>query len=91
MSGPHESLMALARDLVEEIAAGRAVELAAAAGTTLTVDPTVRKPEPPPEGAAAVHPQLGGHLERLPGDTISMHAYKHLHQGQQGQPPIAGQ
>jgi hypothetical protein len=81
----HEALVALARDLVEEMAAGMAVELAAG-GTTFTVDPMVKKPEPPPKGAAAIHPQLGGHLERLPGDTISMHAYKHLGT----QPPIPG-
>jgi hypothetical protein len=79
----HDALVALARDLVGEMAAGMAVELA---GTSFTVDPVVRKPEPPPKGASAVHPQLGGHLERLPGDTISMHAYKHLGT----QPPIPG-
>lgn len=87
MSGPHEALMALARDLVEEISAGRAIELAAAGGHSLTVDPTARTPEPPPEGAQAVHPELGGHLLALPGDTISGHAYKHLGLA----PPIAGQ
>ena len=81
----HEALAALARDLVEELAAGMAVELAAG-GATIAVDPIVKKPDPPPAGASAIHPQLGGHLERLPGDTISMHAYKHLGT----QPPIPG-
>lgn len=92
MSGPHDALMALARDLVEEISAGRAVELAA--GAAMAADLVPKMPDPPPKGAQAVHPQLGDHLARLPGDTISMHAYKHLHLGQedpQGGPPIAGQ
>lgn len=81
----HEALIAFARDLVEEMAAGMAVELANTAGASFTVDPVVKKPEPPPKGAQAVHPQLGHHLARLPGDTISSHAYKHLGM----QPPIA--
>ena len=92
MSDASDALMALARDLVEEISAGRALELAA--GTAMAADLVPKMPDPPPKGAQAVHPQLGDHLARLPGDTISMHAYKHLHTGQgdpQGVPPIAGQ
>jgi hypothetical protein len=91
MSDPHESLMALARDLVEEISAGRALELAA--GAAMAADLVPKMPDPPPKGAQAVHPELGSHLMRLPGDTISMHAYKHLQQGQPGgdRQPIAGQ
>lgn len=83
-----DALAAFARDLVEEIAAGRALELAA------TMELTARasagdsagsggsgQRQPPSvfrRGAAAVHPQLGQHLIRMPGDTISCHAYKHL-------------
>jgi hypothetical protein len=84
----HDAVVALARDLVEEIAAGRAVELAAAMGGPGT-PAAQRPPPPPPKGAAAVHPQLGSHLDRLPGDTISGLAYNHL--TPPGQPPIAGQ
>lgn len=32
----------------------------------------------PKKGAAAVHPHLGGHLQRLPGETISSGAYRHV-------------
>jgi hypothetical protein len=93
----HDAVVALARDLVEEIAAGRAVELAAAMGGPGTpaamggpgTPAAQRPPPPPPKGAAAVHPQLGSHLDRLPGDTISGLAYNHL--TPPGQPPIAGQ
>jgi hypothetical protein len=93
MTAAHDALMALARGMVEEIAVGRAIELAAAGGATLTVDPVVRKPPPPPEGAQAVHPGLGSHLSVLPGDPISGHAYAHLNLAQPGGqdgPPIAG-
>jgi hypothetical protein len=78
-----ESLAALARDLVEEIAAGRALELAAKSSSS-EGKPSPQgsggwvMPAPPLKGAAAVHPHLGHHLARLPGDTICMHAYKHL-------------
>lgn len=85
----HDSLMALARDLVEEISAGRAIELAASMGSAgaVSVPPQAQQPRNPVlRGAAAVHPHLGQHLARLPGDTISWHAYKHL--GMQS--PIAG-
>jgi hypothetical protein len=76
-------MMALARDLVQEIAAGQMLELAAE-----TQSPPFAPAKPPaqataarnpiPRGPAAVHPQLGQHLARLPGDTISGHAYSHL-------------
>jgi hypothetical protein len=65
-------MVALARDLVEEIAAGMAVELAA--GMT----PGPQPPRPAPKGPAAVYPQLGQHLASFPGDTISGLAYAHL-------------
>ena len=71
-----EALVALARDLVEEISAGRALELAMvqdpgqpAVSPTLVVKPKT--------GASAVHPHLGHHLVKLPGDTISGHAHAH--------------
>lgn len=85
MSDPHEALTALARDLVEEISAGRALELAA--GMAMAPDLVPKMPEPPPKGAQAVHPGLGSHLLGLPGDSISGHAYAHLGLA----PPIAGQ
>jgi hypothetical protein len=73
----HDALAALARDLVEEISAGLAIELAA--GQPAAPPPAARQPRNPIlRGAAAVHPMLGQHLARLPGDTISWHAYKHL-------------
>lgn len=82
----HESLVALARDLVEEIAAGRALELAAGQGQAAApAAPPVPVP-PAKTGAAAVHPGLGGNLMCLPGDTISGLAYAHL---QPSQPPGA--
>lgn len=80
----HEAVVALARDLVEEIAAGMAVELAAAppAGRPAAPPPAppmaTRPRNPVMKDAAAVHPHLGAHLARLPGDTISGHAYHHL-------------
>lgn len=37
----------------------------------------LHQPEPP-KGAQAVHPQLGGHLVRMPGDTISQRNYGHV-------------
>jgi hypothetical protein len=91
VSDAHDALVALARDLVEEISAGRAIELATAAagqGAGQGGPSPWSFPLPPtqlPRGAQAVHPQLGHHLARLPGDTISSHAYKHLGM----QPPIA--
>ena len=79
----HDAMMALARDLVQEIAAGQMMELAAE-----TQGQSFAPAKPPPQAAiarnpiprdaAAVHPQLGQHLARLPGDTISGHAYAHL-------------
>jgi hypothetical protein len=97
-------MMALARDLVEEIAAGRAVELAAGVSPPggqpgpAAPDPAML-PKTAPKGAAAVHPQLGQALVCRPGDTISGLAYAHLAPtpppGMPGQPPgqgpIAGQ
>jgi hypothetical protein len=87
VSTAEEALAALARDLVVEIAAGHAIELAAVrpqppapkvgSGTGDTAMWTVPPPDPP-KGAAAVHPQLGHHLHRLPGDTISHHAFQHM-------------
>lgn len=79
-----DALAAFARDLVEEIAAGRALELTASMGVSRDrphESGTSQQPLPRsnfPRGAAAVHPQLGSHLVRMPGDTISCHAYKHL-------------
>jgi hypothetical protein len=81
----HDALAALAQDLVQEIASGMALELASTAATTFAVAPRAQQPAPPLKGAAAVHPQLGGHLARLPGDTISQHAYRHL---RPSEPPI---
>jgi hypothetical protein len=79
----HEALISLAQDLVTEMAAGLAVELAGQPGGQGF------SPSPPPamatqlrnpvaKGPAAVHPQLGSYLARLPGDAISGHAYQHL-------------
>jgi hypothetical protein len=92
-------MAALARDLVEEIAAGRAVELAAgmgAPGQPAAPDPALL-PKTAPTGAAAVFPQLGQALAVRPGDTISGLAYAHLtpnpppaQPGKPGQPPRPG-
>jgi hypothetical protein len=86
-----DALAAFARDLVEEIAAGRALELAASMDTTTGSGGRGQQQPLPrsvfPRGAAAVHPHLGQHLVRMPGDTISCHAYKHLG-GVQGPPPF---
>lgn len=95
----HDAMVALARDLVEEIATGRAVELAALAqapGQSPAAPVTPAQVPPAKTGAAAVYPQLGASLVRPPGDTISGLAYAHLQPpqppGQPGaQPPIAGQ
>jgi hypothetical protein len=92
----HDAVMALARDLVEEIAAGRALELAA--GQVPGQPAAVPMPDPPKKDAAAVHPGLGSHLMALPGDTISGHAYAWLAPpvplgpppGQPGQQPPPG-
>jgi hypothetical protein len=72
----HEALVALAQDLVTEVAAGMAVELAA--GMTAVPASPAPPPRPAPKGAAAVHQQLGQFLAVLPGDTISGLAYAHL-------------
>lgn len=75
-----DTLLALARDLVEEIAAGRAIELAAAvAGAAQPVTPAqpVLAAAEIRRGAAAVHPHLGERAMCLPGDTLSGHAYAH--------------
>jgi hypothetical protein len=87
-----EALAAFARDLVEEISAGRAVELAASVGSSSTLPGNGNVAAPPvplplKRGAAAVHPQLGQHLMRLPADTISGLAYQHMQSPQA--PPIA--
>lgn len=97
------ALTALARDLIEEISAGRALELAAQrknpaspgggrgvidTAYTGTSAPAARPPAKgvlpeipePKKGAGAVHPQLGGNLVKLPGDTISGHAHAHVPQ-----------
>jgi hypothetical protein len=92
----HDAMVALARDLVEEIAAGRALELAAMAQGQPPAPPVSPDQVPPPKkGAAAVYPQLGSSLAVPPGDTISGLAYAHLQPpappGQQpGQGPPAG-
>jgi hypothetical protein len=87
----HDALVALAQDLVQEIAAGMAVELAAAQATAPA--PAASQVPPAKKGAAAVHPQLGTGLAGLPGDTISGLAYAHLQPSPPpgAQPPIAGQ
>jgi predicted kinase len=46
---------------------------------------TLEQP-PPKTGAAAVHPNLGGHLAKQPGDTISGHGLGHVPQPFQAQP-----
>ena len=86
----HDAVVALARDLVEEIAAGRALELAAGqpAPPATPSAPVL----PAKTGAAAVYPQLGDSLMCMPGDTISGLAYAHLQPpqppgAQPGQPP----
>jgi hypothetical protein len=94
-------MVALARDLVEEIAAGRAVELAAGMappgqpGQPPAGPSSAMLPKSAPKGAAAVYPQLGQSLTAPPGDTISGLAYAHLQPapppGQPGQPPGQGQ
>lgn len=80
----HEAMLSLARDLVEEIAAGRALELAAGQGQPPA--PPAAPVPPAKKGAAAVYPGLGQNLTGLPGDTISGLAYAHL---QPAQPPGA--
>jgi hypothetical protein len=77
-------MVAFARDLVEEIAAGMAVELAAGQGAAPASPADV---PPAKKGAGAVYPQLGDGLVVPPGDTISGLAYQHL---QPAPPPIAG-
>lgn len=79
----HEVMLAFARDLVEEISAGRAMELAAQTQgqsfAPVPPSPMATRPRNPVlRGAAAVHPHLGSHLARVPGDTISGLAYQHL-------------
>lgn len=79
----HDALISLAQDLVQEMAAGLAVELAGqppGQGFSPVLPPpmAMQPRNPAPKGPAAVHPQLGQHLARLPGDTISGHAYHHL-------------
>ncbi len=76
-------MVALARDLVEEIAAGRALELAAFGQGAPAAAPAV---PPAKTGAGAVYPQLGSNLIVPPGDTISGLAYVHM---QPPQPPGA--
>ena len=78
MTEAEEALAALARDLVEEIAAGRVLELAQSSVDTVLAQQTAVPLPPPKKGAAAVHPQLGGHLLTLPGDSISGHAHAHV-------------
>ena len=79
-----EFMVALAhvRQLVDQRAVGygelfeRVGELALAAGTAEPEQaPPPQVPREPKEGAAAVHPHLGKHLHRLPGETISKMAY----------------
>lgn len=79
----HEALVSLAQDLVQEMAAGLALELAAQqpGRQFAPASPPAqasRPRNPVTRGAAAVHPHLGSHLARVPGDTISGHAYQHL-------------
>ena len=79
MSDAEEALLALAHDLVEEIAAGRVLELAGAAPAQAPAPQPVEIPKPK-TGAAAVHPQLGVRHVTLPGDTMSGHAHAHVPQ-----------
>jgi hypothetical protein len=79
MDGAEEALIGLVRDLAEEIAAGYALELAAATAPPAQAPAPADIPEPK-KGAAAVHPQLDGKLVTLPGDTISGHAHAHVPQ-----------
>jgi hypothetical protein len=90
----HDAAMALARDLVEEISAGMALELAAQQPGQPAASGMPAKPEPPKTGPAAIHPGLGAYMMSLPGDTISGHAYAHMQPpapaGPPAGPPIAG-
>ena len=79
MDTAEEALAALARDLIEEIAAGRVLELAATSAPPAQAPAPVEIPKPK-KGAAAVHPRLGGHLLKQPGDSVSGHAYAHVPQ-----------
>jgi Zeta toxin len=78
VSEAEDALLALARDLVQDMAAGRALELARETGSLPAV-PAQAAPAQVPEartGAGAVHPHLGHHLVREhPHDTISRTAY----------------
>jgi hypothetical protein len=97
----HDALMALAQDLVEEIAVGRALELAAAQGQPPAAPVSPDQVPPAKTGAGAVYPVLGDNLNVRPGDTISGLAYAHLMPAQPpgaqpgmqpgARPPIAGQ
>jgi hypothetical protein len=82
-----EALVRFARDLVEEISAGRALALAGspgladAEGNVPGPAGVAGSPVPVPEarsGSGAVHPHLGHHLLRPGGDTISGHAHAHV-------------
>lgn len=91
----HAAMLALAHDLVEEIASGRALELAQGFGPPAPAPGAVQPGQPARKGASAVHPGLGDSLVTLPGDTISGHAYAHWQSAQPpaqpGSAPIAGQ
>jgi hypothetical protein len=78
LSEAEEALTALARSLVEDIAAARVLELAAPPRTdNPPLPPPTATPPPAREGAGAVHPHLGHHLVREhPHDTISRIAYR---------------
>ena len=79
VSDPAEAaLLALAGDLIDEIAAGRALELAQSSPAPTPVARPAPEIPDPKKGAGAVHPQLGSHLLTLPGDTISGHAHAHV-------------
>ena len=79
MTETEDALLALSRDLIYEIAAGMAVELAMPASQDEPQQVAQQNPWPAKTGAAAVHPQLGGHLvTAYPGDTISGHAHAHV-------------
>lgn len=72
---PEEALFALAQDLVQEIAAGQALELMGGPITPRAVVTSTDKRA----GAWAVHPMLGHHLlTRFAGDTISGTAHQHV-------------
>ena len=54
----------------------------------LPPDALIEHQPAPPKGAEAVHPQLGSHLVRLPGDSISQRNYAHVPRPVDVPPPV---